>query len=205
MIVYGTSLQNKPEEAPQEVAAWLLERVTRYPNIEFKVDCWEPHHSEAEAMAEQARLFSRLFACHAPRQGASVVMFPYLRQRWHVKIIGATDRQGNIIDHRAVETGGDLLPLSASLRAEIAGMPGDAQHIGEKMYGIPRQPGDQVYDLPEQMVPLSPDWRWTSALSLTGEQFNNLLNEPEIKDDVQRALAAKDWGALKRLHQSIDN
>ena len=59
MIVYGLTMQGKSEEIPKEVATWVFDRESKYPNIEFVIDCQNPHSS-------QDRKSTRLNSSHIP-------------------------------------------------------------------------------------------------------------------------------------------
>lgn len=200
MVIYGLTMQDKPHLVPKEVAEWLFDRVARYPNIEFKIDMWEPHiQSEAERAEyeHQVRSYVRYCVLDNKNRGVSSVLFPYLSQGWQVRIIGGTDKDGNIIDHRA---GLDTLPLRPKLRAEIAGVD-DATNLVESdgFIGVPRR-GEDMPDSPE-FVAFEADGSMTSELSMTGKEFADLLSDPKTKDEASQAIWAKDWATLKRLKE----
>jgi hypothetical protein len=198
MIVYGLTMQEKPEQVPKEVATWLLERNSRYPNVDFTVECRDPHPSQVEEFVSMARKWSRVFSYSPPDYGIGAVSFLYLMQCWNVRIIGGLDEEGNIADRSKVE---DIQPFSRELRAEIAGLPPDFERVGEGMIGIPRQDDDAPLEKPTEMISLPPDLRWTSDVSMSGEEFNKLLNDPQTKTEAERAIWEKDWEALKRLKE----
>jgi len=198
MIVYGLTMQEKPEQVPKEVATWLLERNSRYPNVDFTVECRDPHPSQVEEFVSMARKWSRVFSYSPPYYGIGAVSFLYLMQCWNVRIIGGLDEEGNIADRSKVE---DIQPFSRELRAEIAGLPPDFERVGEGMIGIPRQDDDAPLEKPTEMISLPPDLRWTSDVSMSGEEFNKLLNDPQTKTEAERAIWEKDWEALKRLKE----
>ena len=124
MIVYGLRMQGKPEAVPKEVAVWLLERNSHYPNIDFTVDVWEPHQSQADEAAATARLYSRLYQLKSPLDGVLIVSFLYLKEYWQIKLVGGLDDERNIADRSKAE---DIKPLPARIRNEIAGLPSDAK------------------------------------------------------------------------------
>ena len=153
MIVYGLTMQEKPEQVPKEVATWLLERNSRYPNVDFTVECRDPHPSQVEEFVSMARKWSRVFSYSPPDYGIGAVSFLYLMQCWNVRIIGGLDEEGNIADRSKVE---DIQPFSRELRAEIAGLPPDFERVGEGMIGIPRQDDDAPLEKPTEMISLPP-------------------------------------------------
>ncbi|MFH1559769.1 MAG: hypothetical protein ABIC19_04660 [Patescibacteria group bacterium] len=197
-------MQGKAEEVPKEVATWLLERNSRYPNIDFTVDCWDPHPSQIEEFETTARKYSRLYSLNASLHGVLLVIFPYLRQSWNVKIVGGLDDKENIADRAKVE---NIKPLSVQLRAEIAGLPKleELEQISDEMIGLARKKGDEPLEKAIEMTPLPSDLRWTSEVSMSGEEFNELLSDPMTKKEAERAIWEKDWETLKRLKEQRRN
>ena len=197
MIVYGLNMQGKKDEVPVEVAQWLLERNPSYLNtIEFQInaDPVRPEHaSQYEPIAQK---YSRLFSHTAPMGGILAVTFPYRTEIWHVRIVGGTNEDGSLTDRTQSAT---VLPLSAKQRAEIAGWDQSAVQVDEKNTGFLRQADDPLKDHPASMVALPADLRWTSELSLTGQELGDLLTDPTIADQVGRAILSKDWATLRRL------
>jgi len=202
MIIYGFTMQGKPEELPKEVAAWLLERNSLYPNIDFTVDCWEPSLAEKAKREEEAKKYSRIFVkAQSMGWGISLVIFPYLSQHWTVKIIGLVNDQGEILDPGSPEyMQGHMLP--PKLRFEIAGVPAPKLlEMYDHKLGLPRKEDEPALETPEMMISFPPGLRWTSEVSMTGEEFNRLLSNPETKVEAERAIWEKDWDALKRLKE----
>ncbi len=219
MIIYGLTMQGKPEAIPKEVATWLFERNSRYPNIDFTVDCWDPHPSQVEEFETVARKYSRLYSfwnkfVSTRVSGVNVVGFPYLNERWSVKIVGGINQKGEIADLIVDEV---RKPLPAALRAEIAGLPitpelpSEVEKINENALGILRKEGDLPLERPTEMIPFPSDFKMTSEFSLSGEEIEKfaqhagLLLEPDIQKEAERALRAKDWETLKRLQNRKRN
>jgi len=202
MIVYGLTMQGKQEAAPEEVATWLLERNSRYPNIDFTVECSELNPSEKTKWRDEAVKYSRIFVKDEfMHWGISEVIFPYLSQIWEVRITGLIDDQGEILNPESPEyMGGHKLP--PKLRLEIAGVP-EPELV--KMYdhklGLPRKKHEPVLEEPKVMIPLPHGLRWTSEVSMSGEEFNKLLSDPRTKEEAERAIWNKDWETLKRLKE----
>ena len=198
MIVYGLTMQDRPQEVPKEVGIWLLERNVRYPNVDFTIEYREPYPSEVEELVSMARKYSRIFSYDPPNGGIGMIGFLYLTQRWSVRIIGGLDGEGNIAD-RSKE--GSIRAFSKELRAEIAGLPSDAKRAGEGVIGIPRQDDDVPLEKPAEMISLPSDLRWTSTVSMSGKELDNLLSNPDTDIEVKRAIWEKDWETLKRLKE----
>jgi hypothetical protein len=206
MIIYGTTMQGKYDAVPKEVAEWVQDRNARYPKIDFKIEYEEPR---AEQMAEYgsiAKKYMRYYGFGKGLFGVTDVFFPYLTQYWIIRIIGGVDKDGNIIDRDSPAFDNTALqPLGPGLRAEIAGIASGSGlldtlvAIGESAMGLPRN-GEALAD-PLELVPLTPDFRKTSELTLSGEEFSKLMNDPDTGDEAQRAVWAKDWETLKRLKE----
>lgn len=214
MIVYGLTMQGKLEAVPKEVATWLIERNSRYPNIDFIVDCWDPHPSQKAEFESAALKYSRLYLFNGPLGGVGQVLFPYLSQSWNVKIVGGLDKKGEIADksgHNYLENFGSPLPVA--LRAEIVAFPDSSmlEKVSDKVMAVPRKENELALNAPEKLVLLPSDFRWTSEFSLSGEEIEKfaqhagLLLEPDIQKEAERALRAKDWETLKRLQSRKKN
>ncbi len=230
MIVYGLTMQGKPEAVPKEVATWLIERNSRYPNIDFIIDCWDPHHSQVEEFETAARKYSRLYYLTSPFSAGNIlnvlsVVFSYLKQSWTVRIVGAFNEKENKIATPEERTGSEegereenIRSLPLVLRAEIAGLPTTPapelslptgmELISKNTAGVTRHEDETPLEKPTEMVPLPPDLRRTSEFSLSGEEIEKfaqhagLLLEPDIQKEAERAFRAKDWKTLKRLQSS---
>ncbi len=213
MIVYGLTMQGKAEEIPKEVATWVFERESKYPNIEFVVDCWNPHSSQIDEFKSMARKYSRFYSFWSKFvstrvSGINVVVFPYLSEQWLVKIVGGINQKGEIADLSADEV---RHPLPAALRAEIAELPivpelpSEIEKINENVLGLIREKDNLPLERPSKMIPFSPDWRWTSEFSLSGDEIEKfaesakLLLDPAIQKEAECAIRAKDWEKLKQL------
>lgn len=212
MIVYGLTMQGKPEGVPKEVAAWLIERNSRYPNIDFTVDCRDSHPSEVEEFESAARKYSRIYYLTAPFSAGNVlnvlsIIFPYLKQIWIIKIVGGLDSEGKIADRTKTEV---IKPLPVQLRAEIAGLPtipglplpSEMERLNKENVVIIRRKDEPPLEKPTEMIPLPSDFRWTSEVTMSGEELSNLpklLSNPQTRDEILRAYSEKDWETFKRL------
>lgn len=213
MITYGLRMQERRDEVPKEVATWLIERNLRYPKINFTVDCHEPHSSQIEEFVFVARRYSRLYVfwrgfVSTRVSGVNIVVFPYLSEQWTVKIVGGINKKGEIADLTIDESRRSLPP---SVRAEIAGLPvvanlpSDMEKVSEDCVGVLRKKDDPPLDRPTEMIPLLADGRYTSKLSLSGEEldyltkFAPLIKNPATREEATTLFYKKDWEALKRL------
>ena len=196
MIVYGLTMQHKPQEVPTEVAAWVTERNSRYPAIDFQIE-WQKAFPED---ADLVRKYSRTFGF----QGKDLmsVNFLYPTEYWCVRIIGGINAEGHMVNP---SYRGEIKPLG-DLRNEIAGyVAGTGEKLSEKGVGILRTE-KEPYEKPV-MVPFPSDYRYTSELSLSGKELQELqeagglLADPKTRDEAVRAIRAKDWQTLKRLKE----
>jgi len=181
MIVYHVTMQGREDAVPKEVAAWLVERNSLYPNIDFSVDCWVPHPAQIEEAAKAARKYERLYHLKSANDGVLTVSFPFLQEWWQIRIIGGLDKDGNILDRSK------------------AGLTSEAEKLNEKLLVILRKDNNPVLEKPTEMVSIPPDFRWTSEVTMSGEQLNDLLSDPEVKEQASQAIWGKDWRTLKRL------
>ena len=225
MIVYGLTMQGKTEEIPKEVATWLFDRDSRYPNIEFIVDCWDPHSSQVEEFEATARKYSRLYHLKSPFSAGNIlnvstVTFPYLKQTWNVRIVGAFNEKENRVATQEERAGSEdgsreeyIRSLPLKLRAEIAGLsttptpslPAEMERINRETAAVIRHKDETPLEKPTEMIPFSPDWRRTSEFSISGDEtekfveYAKLLLDPAIQKEAESAIRAKDWEKLKQL------
>jgi len=197
---------------PKEVAEWLVERNSRYPKIDFEINCWEPHPLEKEKLESTARKYSRIYGFNAPLGGVGEVSFPYLSQSWVVRIIGGLDKKGEIADKNDPNYldnfGG---PLPVSLRAEIVALLdlSTLEKIEDKAMGVLRKENEPVLNVPDEMVSLPPDFRMTSELSISGADFEPFVEfapllqdeDPNVRGEALRLYYKKDWESLRRLKE----
>ena len=198
MIIYGLTMQGKSEEVPQEVATWVLTREMLYPNINFIIDCQEPHRFQVEQFAFMAKKYARFFWKSRPEGGTEVVIFSYVRESWQIRIVGGLDQDENIADLSKEK---NIRPLPRDLRNKIAGLPLDTVRVNEKEEGVLREKNDIPLERPLEMVPLLPEGRYTSEVSMSGEELGELLSDPIIGKAAERAIWDKDWETLKRLKE----
>lgn len=199
-------MQDKPQQVPEEVAVWLLERNARYPMIDFKIDYSDYTNPETETARQK---YSRLYngtPTGLPGHGVGTVSFLYLKESWFVRIIGGTDAEGNIADMSIPRDSDDVRRsvdgLSAEQRAEISDMPSldSLDHIQERTYGLPRIPGEPVQDR-GTLVDLPADMFWKSDFQISGAELADLFHgQPtERKTEIIEALSRKDYETAKRL------
>ncbi len=214
MIIYGLRMQGKSNLVPKEVAEWLVERNSRYPKIDFEINCLEPHPSEKEKLESTARKYSKIYGFNAPLRGVGAVSFPYLSQYWVVRVIGGLDKKGEIADKNDPNYldnfGG---PLPVSLRAEIVALPdlSTLEKIEDKAMGVLRKENEPVLKEPKEFIPLIPDGRYTSELSISGADFEPFVEfvplleseDTNIREEALRLYYKKDWEALKRLKDKV--
>jgi hypothetical protein len=195
MITYGISLQDRAHAVPEEVAVWLLERNALYPAIEFKIERFD---SESQ---EYARRYSRIYAVKP--SGIDQVTFPYLAETWVVRIIGASDGNGNIVDLDTWVKGQPRDALGKELRAEISGVPlaEELEGIGDSAYGLPRGSDAPVEDRPSNLVKVSADIFWKSDFQISGAELADLFQgqSTDRKTEILRALSEKDYDKAKKL------
>ncbi|MBI5135467.1 hypothetical protein HZA86_04530 [Candidatus Uhrbacteria bacterium] len=212
MLIYGITMQGKKEEVPSDVAAWLVDRMKKYPTVDFTIDRDEmtrlsPQHREQTA--ELMKKFSRFFYPeHKTRgeNGVLIVVFPYQNEIWSVRITGGLDGEGNIIGRSDPEINTKLKrPLPAQLRNDIAGLT-EEKNIEQVQVGgnegfraKVRREDEPLLSEPREFFPLPAELKWLSEMTMSGEQFNNLMSSPEKKERVVKALYEKDWGALRKL------
>jgi hypothetical protein len=215
MIIYGISMQGKKEEIPTEVAEWLIRRMEKYPNVDFKIDQDEMiglDPKQREQMLEQMKKFSRIFHPEhktSGEKGVLAVVFPYKNEIWRVKITGGLDDNGNIIGRSDPEFNEKIKRgLPAELRNEIAGLIEEKNvekiQLGEKEGPMAkvREEDEPLLSEPAEFIPFPSDMRWTSEVSMSGEQFNDLMEDPETKEQTKKALYEKDWDTLRELRNS---
>lgn len=212
MIIYGLSMQGKKEEVPNDVAEWLVSRMEKYPNIDFKVDHDEMislDPKQRDEMLKQIKKFSRIFHLEHKtngEKGVIAVVFPYQNEIWRVKITGGLDDHGNMVGRGDPEFNEKIKrPLPPELRNEIAGLTDEKNveriQLGGKEGPMAkvREEDEPLLDEPKEFVPLPADMRWTSEVSMSGEQFNDLLSDPQTKERIKQALYEKDWDTLREL------
>jgi hypothetical protein len=201
MIIYGLTMQEKPEAVPKEVAEWLRDSIARYPNIDFEIDV---HEISAGGKAEYEAAIQKYVRAYDYAQkggfGVTTVTFLYAPESWTVRIVGGKDKDGNIISRDA---NAETHPLGAKLRAEIAGISNGSGllpalvPLSDETVAMPRN-GEPILERPE-MIPFSSDGRMTSEVSMSGGEFADLLNDPTTKEEAMRAIWAKDWPTIRRL------
>jgi hypothetical protein len=204
MIIFGLSLQHRDPKIPKEVADWLRERAAKYSKeVDFAVNYsgLESHTPEqVEQYRELVKKYSRFFNMRGP--AVMSVTFPYLNESWNVKIIFGADKDGNVIpqgdpnmmekwDHKKTN----------ELRNEIAGLPSEDQieKVQNENLGEKRREGEPAIDVPREYVEFQPEFKMTSEVSMSGEQYAELANDPATKDELSRAIYEKDWETVKRL------
>lgn len=135
---------------PEEVAVWLLERNKRYPQIEFRIQHMDVPGDENLARAEK---YSKVWHLVNPLAGIDQVSFLYLNEVWFVRIAGASDGKGNV-----VEMGGVGEALGPELRAEISGLPlaEMLEDAGGNGAGLPRTSIEPVKARETNLVELKP-------------------------------------------------
>ncbi len=203
MIIYGLTLQDKPQEVPEEVATWLLEQQARYPLIDFQINY--SNYSDAE-IDDGRRKYSRSWN-GKPNEGFGPkgISFHFLRESWHINVVGGRDASGDIADLSIPPDSTDprrsVAPLGARLRAEITTMPplDKMEPLGEEGFGLLRTAPAE--ERPLTMVSFPPDIFMTSELSMSGAEFADLLHgEPtERKTQIVEAVSAKDWEQARTL------
>ena len=218
MIIYGHTMQGKKEEVPDDIAKWLIGRIEKYPNVDFTIDYDEMiglDPKQREDLLEQMKKFSRIFLPEhktAGEKGVQTVVFPYQSEIWRVKITGGLDEHGNIIGRSDPEINEKLKRgLTAGLRNKIAGLT-EEEHVEKIMLdgkeGPPakvREVDEPLRNRPNELVPFPSDMRWTSELSMSGEQFNDLMQDPGVRERAKEALYEKDWDALRELRNKKMN
>ena len=191
MISFGLTLQNN-NKIPKEVADWVQSRNQLFPEIDFRID--GPHPVNNQNEKELIRKYSRFYSMFGGGNGVLNVTFPYLEETWSVRIIGSeTDQAGN------------LTPLSAQKRNEIAEFDiARVEKLG-KIYGLSRQE-NSVKNKPTEYTIIEPDGRMTSEFSIKGKDFQKAIDQ---RDDF-RVLSynnpdsIKPVGLMEAINQAAD-
>lgn len=191
-MIFGLTMQEHLPVVPKVVADWLRNGIAKY-GVDFRVDVRDTYDHEL------VRKFDRIFFFSRGREhGVGSVAFLYPEEWWYVKIVGGLDSNGQIVGH--VDSVVEALP--ATLRNEISGLseqkPEDLDDIDETSIGLLRRgPVVSVKDGAHEM--LEPDLRWTSELTLSGDEWHDLLNDPARAREATEAIYAKDWAKLAEL------
>jgi hypothetical protein len=203
MIIFGLGMQGKKDAVPKEVFEWLKKQNEKYPNVQFEINLSVP--STEEQQTEFKKMASQ-YACVFIKDpqyvhGIRDVLFPYISEAWRVTIIGLENEKGEVLNPGSEEYEKGRA-LSPELRFEISGMPAleSMESYSEYVLGFPRKKDEPVLEKSAEMIPLEPDGgRWTSEVSMTGQKFNELLNDKKTGRKTEAAIYNKDWEALKHL------
>lgn len=197
MITYGLTMQGKKQEVPAELAAWLLERESQYhTTIEFEVGFQKVRPEHAAKYEPIAEKYFQLFGVRHPMAGILTVSFLYRTEIWFAKIIGGLDEGNNLVDRRF---GGTVKPLGMLKREEISGWTPTAEFIEPQGSGLRRKTDNPLLDQPRILVSLPGNSHWTSQFSMTGQELDRLLQNPETRTQAGQAIWQKDWETLRRL------
>jgi hypothetical protein len=212
MIIYGTSMQDRNEEIPKDVAEWLINKIEKYPNVDFMINHDEMiglDNALRGQLAELMKGFSRIFIPERKthgKNGVRTVVFPYTNEIWRITITGGLDADGNIIGRSDPEISAKIKRnLPPELRNEIAGL--DEIHTIDEiqldgrgaLFAKAREEGEPLMNKPEELIPFPYDIKWTSEVNMTGEQFTNLMQDPETREQTRKAIEEKDWDSLREL------
>jgi hypothetical protein len=205
-------MEGQKEEVPTDVAKWLINRMEKYPTVDFTIDRDEMmglDPQQQEQLAEQMKKFSRIFLPEhktSGEKGVLTVIFPYQNEIWRIKITGGLDAEGNIIGRSDPEINEKLKsPLPPKLRNEIAGLTEEKNieqiqlEDKEGPMAKVREESEPLLNEPGEFVPFPAEMIWTSKISIHGEQFNDLTKDPEIREQTKQALYEKDWDKLRKI------
>ena len=172
MIRFSTSMQKRNDQVPKVLADWVNDRDRRYPDVVFEVSYAETPVSKRAEDHPLVKKYSRFYSATGG-VGISQVVFPYLEERWYIRIIGH---------------------LTSEQRNEVAGLTNtpNLEKLNEKTFGKPRTSSEPVFERAVDLEPLTPNERMTSAFSTTGQEIQDAdatfktsgYNDPSIKDDT---------------------
>ena len=206
MITFGLGMQDKDDAIPKEVYEWLKERNEKYPDVQFEIDT-DSVEEEQKKELEEVLKYSRVFMKEASRHwGISRVLFPYKTELWKVKIMGRSDKNGKILNFESedYENGSQF---SQELRSEIAGVPeqGEYEFCLEHGLGVPRKENEPVLDKPTEMIPIKPEGRTTSEVSMRGRELDYLMKDKGTKKEITKGIYEKDWEKIRRIQMGGRN
>ncbi len=152
MIVFGPFHQNVDGRVPREVAEWLTDRNTRYPETTFQLNRRETPDAERAEMDPIVQKYSRSFI-NGNMPGVSLVVFYYYAEVWTIRIIGYLDEKQ---------------------RNEIAQLPDPSElERGNAKTLLQKRRSDQpALERPTDLLTLRPDEETVSSFSTTGEAIN---------------------------------
>lgn len=182
MIVFGYTLQDLPRQLPAEVALWVLERDSLYPEVDFRIQYSIVHDDERELNEEMRNKFAYTIQC----RGGGVPMgvtFRYPDSTWHVQIIG---------------------DLSGSERVKI-GIGSEKVTEVENPYGGNPYLGVQFSDgskapLETEMLPVEPHI-FEEGFQITGAELLDVVSNSQTERNAAllQAMTEKNWEEAKRL------
>ena len=129
------SMRGRLNFIPKEVKEWLVERDNKWSDINFEINWQEPYQREKEDYERFAKECSLIFYFHLRAGGVKYVSFPYIEERWFIRI------KGNA--------------LSAFSKNKIANMPEESslKVLADGIKGIRRSKDNPALCSPKEMVP----------------------------------------------------
>lgn len=154
MITFGLSMREKIKFVPKELRDWVVWRNCIYPAIIFEINYQESSWRSKEDFEKDARKCSFIFHFHKYSGGVKHVEFPYLKEKWLVRIIGRVNPLGAIVGSEYPKEYTRGLP--AALKNKIAGMPDESTLtiLSDGIKGIRRGRETPPMSEPERLVPL---------------------------------------------------
>ncbi len=155
MITIGLSMKGKLNFIPKEVKEWLIEHNNKYPEINFEINYQEPLRREEEIYEKYAEKCSLIFYFHGISGGVKHILFPYIKEKWFIRIKGEIDETGKLTNSEQPDYDEHFTnTLPAAIRNRIAGMPEESRLkvLSYGIKGIRRSENDPALDYPKEMV-----------------------------------------------------
>jgi hypothetical protein len=205
MITLGLGLQDT-DSVPEEIAKWVEEKNSKYPNITFKIDKRIPTTEEIETenreFAEKYQVVFTGFHGDAKEKGVSGVSFLYGKESWSVKLVGSVNGKDEIHDPYSAPKEGEVMkPLPAELRNEIVGFdPNKLERIEIKgredrgtkdsvVYGESRLTENPLQEHAQALREVDIEGRDTSAFSLSGKELKEVVKDPDRFEAAVKLLS----------------
>ncbi len=132
-------MKERPNSIPKEIKEWIVERNNKWTDIIFEINWQEPYRREKEDYKRFAEKCSLIFYFHFRSGGVKYVSFPYIKERWFVRIKGKYSAN----------------KFSAALKNRAANMPEESslKILADGIKGIRRNENNPVLYSPKEMVP----------------------------------------------------
>lgn len=206
MIQFGTTLQDKGDTLPKEIAEWLYERNIAFPNVDFEVNCYETRQEDRALIDKYSRSFA---SKNIEKLGIEQVAFLYGKESWNIRIKGLTDKTGRILTVAEADALDpfSLLPIPAEIRNAIVGLGTFSGLVEQKdgdwtIYLLPRKEGELVSECADDYIKIQPGSRYTSEMTISGTELDTLMSNPTVKKEL---LEATDWDQVREIRKRNEN